>query len=280
MTVQKQIAHLFETTVSDRQTLDLVNSILLFYGVRPFSPAFFARYITPAAFGSLAFFQQRIADYQKDAVRLFSSLREAFDRLNGAGASLSELLAPLSSKDLNEYHARSDWDGIEQIHPQRLPDLGYVSAAIVRRESAEREAVQEFLKHLAVQVRASGASALATISPKQLRRIDSLLRKFHSGIAHGLLSPLFAPDPDVLEREAEALRPKSDAELQRIESTQYIGMRNLAAYLSADYLDVYVATSMRSNADYVSVDHFVKTLFANDPIRPLKLRYFNRLNPG
>ena len=102
-----------------------------------------------------------------------------------------------------------------------------------------------FLKDLAVQVRASGASALASISRKQLRRIDSLLRKFHSGIAHGLLSPLFAPDPDVLEREAEALRPKSDHELQRIASTQGVGMRNLAAYLSADYLDVYVATSMR-----------------------------------
>ena len=52
-------------------------------------------------------------------------------------------------------------------------------------------------------------------------------------------------------------------------------MRNLASYLSADYLDLYVATSMRSDADYVSVDQFVKTLFVNDLIRPLKLRYFN-----
>jgi hypothetical protein len=40
-------------------------------------------------------------------------------------------------------------------------------------------------------------------------------------------------------------------------------------------MDVYVATSMRTDADYVSVDQFVKALFADDRVRPLKLRYFN-----
>ena len=275
VTVQKQIAELFDSNVSDRQTFDLVNSILLFYGVRPLSRALFERYLTPIAFGSIASFQQKIVAYQTEAVRLFSSLREAFDRLNGAGQSLPHLLAPLSPKDLSRYHARADWDGIEQIGPERLPDLGYVSAAIARQESAERATVQAFLENFAADVRASGRSALDSISSKQRRRMDSLLRKFHSSIAHGLFSPLFAPDPDVLEREAEALGPKSDHELERIANTQAVGMRNLASYLSADYLDVYVATSMRSGADYVSVDRFVKTLFANDLIRPLKLRYFN-----
>ena len=275
VTVEKQIAELFDTSVSDRQTLDLVNSILLFYGVRPLSRAFFERYFTPTAFGSIASFQLQVVQYQKEAVRLFSSLRDAFDRLNGAGQYFSHILAPLSPKDLKEYHARSDWASIEQIDPKRLPDLGYVSAAIVRQESAERATVQAFLQKFAAQVRASGPSVLASISSKQRRRIDSLLRKLHSSIAHGLFSPLFAPDPDVLEREAEALGPKSEQELQRIATTQAVGMRNLASYLSADYLDLYVATSMRSDADYVSVDQFVKTLFANDLIRPLKLRYFN-----
>ena len=176
-TVQKQIAELFGRSVSDRQTFDLVNSILLFYGVRPLSLAFFDRYLTPIAFSSITSFQRQIVEYQKEAVRLFSSLREAFDRLNGAGHSLADLLAPLSPKDLSEYHARSDWDGIEQIDPKRLPDLGYVSAAIARQESAERETVQAFLISFAAEVRANGPSALASISSKQRRRIDSLLRK-------------------------------------------------------------------------------------------------------
>ena len=40
-------------------------------------------------------------------------------------------------------------------------------------------------------------------------------------------------------------------------------------------MDVYVATSMRSDADFISVNDFVKKLFEHEDIRPLKLRYFN-----
>ena len=276
VTVESQIADLFATSSSARQTLDLVNSILLFYGVRPASQAFFDRYLTPSAFGSIASFQRQIVKYQTEAVRLYSSLREAFDRLNRAGPSLPELLAPLAPKDLDEYHGRSKWNAIEEIDRERLPDLGYVSAATVLQESVERQTVKVFLEDLAARIRREGApEALASVSARQRRRMDSLLRKFHSGIAHGLFSPLFAPDPDVLEREGATLGPKTEHELHRIGSTQKVGMRNLASYLSADYLDVYVATSMRGDADYVSVDQFVKALFANELIRPLNLRYFN-----
>ena len=54
-----------------------------------------------------------------------------------------------------------------------------------------------------------------------------------------------------------------------------VAQQNLAQYLAADHLDVYVATSMRSGSDFVSVNRFVQTLFKHDDVRPLKLRYFN-----
>ena len=276
MAVEEQLSALFHTTGSDQQTLALFNSILLFYGVRPISRAFFERYLSPAAFSSIPAFDKRVADYQKEAIRLFSALREAYNRLNAAGERLPELLRPLDENPMGPYHARSDWNAIEDIEPARLPDLGYVSAARVRQEAAERSAVQKFLRELAAGIREKGPGpALDAISEKQRRRIDSLLRKFESKIIHGLFSPLFAPDPDVLEREADALGPKSEDELQRIATTQDRGLRNLARYLAADHMDVYVATSMRTDADYVSVDRFVKALFADDGVRPLKLRYFN-----
>jgi hypothetical protein len=186
------------------------------------------------------------------------------------------MLEPLDEVALGPFHARSDWNVIEDIEPSRLPDLGYVSASRVRQEAAERSTVQKFLKELAAAIRDKGpVPGMDSISEKQRRRMDSLLRKFQSKIVHGLFSPLFAPDPDVLEREAEALGPKSEDELQRIATTQDRGLRNLARYLAADHMDVYVATSMRTDADYVSVDQFVKSLFNDDRVRPLKLRYFN-----
>jgi hypothetical protein len=38
---------------------------------------------------------------------------------------------------------------------------------------------------------------------------------------------------------------------------------------------VYVATSMRTDADFVSANHLVRGLFSHDDVRPLRLRYFN-----
>ena len=104
--------------------------------------------------------------------------------------------------------------------------------------------------------------------------MDSLLRQFDPGSRHSLFSPLFLPDPDQLERTAEQVGPKADTDLARMGETQSIAQQNLAHYVAADHLDLYVATSMRSEADFVSVNRFVNALFQHDVIRPLKLRFF------
>lgn len=135
--------------------------------------------------------------------------------------------------------------------------------------------VAQFLLELAERIRVEGKAAVGAYSEKKRRQVDSLLRKFGSSIQHGLLSPLFVPDPDALQREADALAPKAAGDLERMARTQEVAQRNLARYLSADYMDVYVATSMRVDADFVSVNEFATALFANDEVRPLKLRYFN-----
>lgn len=89
------------------------------------------------------------------------------------------------------------------------------------------------------------------------------------------MSPLFVPDADQIRREASRLAPKEAKDIQRMKETQKSGLRNLARYLSADFMDVYVATSMRTDADFASVNTFVKRLFRHEDIHPLKLRYFN-----
>ena len=53
------------------------------------------------------------------------------------------------------------------------------------------------------------------------------------------------------------------------------GIRNQRAYLTADHLDVYVATSMRQRHEYLEVAEFAKQVSANDQIRSLKLRWFD-----
>lgn len=272
--VEQHVEALFSTSVSEAQTRDRFNCLLVYYGIAPCSPEFTARYLPPTAFSSLDSFEQAVRLYQKDAIRLFSSFERAFEELNRAGA-LNGILSALEPRTLAAFHQRSDWTVIQDIPNERLPDLGYISAARVRQESSERRSLQKFLEDLADKIEKGGKAEVEKTSTKMRRRMDSLLRKFETKLGHGLFSPLFTPDPDELRREASRLAPKSEDELTRMSETQMIALGNLGNYIAADHMDVYVATSMRSDADFVSVNHFVKTLFAHDKMRPLKLRYFN-----
>ena len=53
------------------------------------------------------------------------------------------------------------------------------------------------------------------------------------------------------------------------------GESNFRKYLTFDHMDVYVATSMRKKKDYISVGTFIKEVFSDPRIKPLKLRYFD-----
>ncbi|WP_156041696.1 helix-turn-helix domain-containing protein, partial [Chondromyces apiculatus] len=259
----------------NNQTRDLFNSILIYYGQPPVSGSFFERYLGARAFSSIEAFERSIESYQIEAIRLFSTLSEAY-RVLATTTHLAEHLAPLSRTDVKHYTDRSEWTVIEQIPNRRLPDLGYISATRIRQEERERQALRTFLERLAASIRGNSTTvALSQESEGTKRRMDSLLRRFGSSLEHGLFSPLFRPDPDALEREAQRLAPTTDAELARIADTQEIAQRNLSHYLSADHIDVYVATSMRSDADFVSVNVFATSLFSHPKVRPFKLRYFN-----
>ena len=271
LTAEAHINSLFKSNPSPTQAFDKFNSILIYYGVGPVSETFFKRYFGPSAFGSPEAFLRAVETYQMDAIRLFATFAEAFERLNETDR-LETVLAPLSPVDLSRYQQRSDWDVIETIDDELLPDLGYISAKAVRQESNERSWLVTQLRNLADKV---GNGEPAQLGEKTRRKIDSLLRKFDSTIQHGVSSSLFGPDESALRREAERLAPRTEEELARMEQTQQKGLRNLARYLAADHLDVYVATSMRTRADYVSVSQFARQLFEHPQVRPLKLRYFN-----
>lgn len=273
-TAESQINRIFHSTPTREQLIDIFNSILVYYGVGPISVQFFNRYFEVATFSSIDEFGRAVERYQMDAIRLFPTFSEAFDTLNNAG-DVDDILRPLQIRSLKEFQDRTDWDKIEPIADDLLPDLGYISAQRVRQESAERKWLIDQLRHLSSAMRKKGLEAQQELAIRTRGKIDSLLRKFESTIPHGVSSPLFGLDADLLEREADRLAPKTDAELKRMEDTQQKALRNLAHYLAADFMDVYVATSMRTIADYISVNNFVSALFSHDKVRPHKLRYFN-----
>lgn len=272
----ESIKKLFQGNNSSNQTHDLFNSILIFYGIRPTSQDFFNRYLGAQRFSSMNVFGEAVQTYQRDAIRLFSTLTDAY-RVLSASETLVSTLMPIQVKDTKAYSERAAWATPHEIPEERLADLGYISAARVKQEKDEREALKQFLIKLAAGFREqkNPVNVIDDIPEKTKRRMDSLLRKFNSHFQHGLFSPLFAPDADEIIREAERIAPKTDSEIERMDKTQTCAMENLSFYLASDFLDVYVATSMRTDADFVSVNSFVKRLFSHETSKPLKLRYFN-----
>lgn len=270
---ERAVLSLFRTTRTPDQAFDAFNSVLVFYDIRQCSRAFFDKYLGPDAIRSPSALMDHVRNYQKDAIRLFSTFEQAYEEM-GSTQALDTILAPIAPRSDEPFRLRSRWDVIDIIPDVRLPDLGYISAERARQEHDERNLLASFLRELADKLAMSRA-ALSDYTEKRKRRMDSLLRKFNSNIHHGFLSPLFVPDPDELRREADFLAPKEDSDLAQMEQTQARAQRNLAHYLAADHLDVYVATSMRSDADFVSVNAFCTALFDHPMVEPLNLRYFN-----
>lgn len=274
--VESLIQKIFNLNPSPEQLYDLFNSILVYYGAGPVTDCFFKKYFDPSSFGSIESFRSAVDQYQIDAIRIFPTFTEAFDKMS-CSSGIDNILKVLEKSNLAPYQARNEWTGIKSIPDDSLPDLGYISAKTVRQESAERQWLIEQIKQLADKLENGQPLDLIIkdLSAKKRNKIDTLLRKFDSVLAHGMSSPLFNYDYDFLRRESERLAPLNEDRLAKMELTQKQALENLSVYLSADHMDLYIATSMRSNADYVSVNHFVRELFDHKLIRPLKLRFFN-----
>jgi transcriptional regulator with XRE-family HTH domain len=248
------------------------NSILTFYGERSVSLQFFSRFFGSNAFENIDRFVDKVVEFQKIAIRMFGSFRQAFQTLR-TSRNLDVELAVVAPIDQGLFTQRRPFEAIRKISDTRLDDLGYISAERVRRESRERHELYGKLAELSKVTRSGGVAGNAASEPRRLHRIQTLLRKFGSRleVENTLFSAL---DADELEREAKRLAP-ADIELTRIAETQDAGQRNLSVYLTEPYMDVYVATSMRERADFVSVNTFVESLFSNAEISHLHLRYFN-----
>ena len=266
------ISRLLSSGMSLKQAHAQFNAVLTFYGEKPVSDEFFRRFLTQNAFADTKAFRDRVESFQSVALRIYGSFRQAFKRLRDA-TDLDKELAPLEPVDETQFTQRREFVSIEPIPPERLDDLGYISAERVRRESRDRQDLSDKLIEIASQLRSNPKAGLAGVAPAMITKVKTLLHRMGSELE--LDDTLFGPvDPELLEREAKQVAPE-DAHIARIEQTQEIGSRNLAAYLSEPYMDVYIATSMRERADFISVNRFVESLFLNQEVAHLHLRYFN-----
>jgi transcriptional regulator with XRE-family HTH domain len=266
------ISQLLSTKMSNAQSFHQFNSVMTFYGERPVERAFFDRFLGEDAFFNLDSFHGKVRHFQAAALRLFGNFRKAWKALSACELLEAEL-APLEPLDVSSLVERRPFSSIQTIPSERLDDLGYIAAERVKKEHKDRKELAEKLLHVANALKSGGVPALEKMHKRTLNRIRTLLRQFNSTLE---LEPNLFGTIDHLQVESEAKRiAPQEKDLAQIENTQNIGIRNLAAYLTEPFIDVYVATSMREHADFISVNNFVEVLFRHPSIAKLHLRYFN-----
>jgi transcriptional regulator with XRE-family HTH domain len=272
MVALDRIQQLLREKLTETQSRVQFNSLLTFYGERPVTDMFFAAYLGANAFSDMRSFEQCLRRFQADAMRLYGNFRRAWTQLSRC-PKLAEELLPLQSRGLAHYETRTSFLQIDEISAARLPDLGYIAVQRIEKEYKERSELSQALHELAARFEKTGSIAAADLSEKRLRRLRTLLRQFDSPLQ--LEESLFSRVNEIqLKSEAKRVAP-AKRDLAIIQETQQRGLKNLAVYLSEPYMDVYVATSMREDCDFVSVNRFAKNLFTHPKVAPLKLRYFN-----
>jgi hypothetical protein len=112
---------------------------------------------------------------------------------------------------------------------------------------------------------------------EHIERCDTWCLGYIANLKHGkeskLLAQMLINQPGDLEilQVAEQYKSLGDT----IVATRAKGLRNTDVYLTWDYMDVYVATSMRKQWDFEDVADFVANLFSDRRLRDMKLRYFD-----
>lgn len=75
--------------------------------------------------------------------------------------------------------------------------------------------------------------------------------------------------------EIDRVTDKDNKNFKNSEDAQEKARHYTCLYLSSDYIDVYVATSMRSKRNFENVAEKIEKIFSNEDISELRLRYFN-----
>ena len=158
---------------------------------------------------------------------------------------------------------RLEFNEIEDIPDGELLMLGYISSGRVIAIDGLIDELKRMVAHSAQAVELwRGLGGVATKFQEALRSFDLRLEIAGAEIVRTL------PGIEKLLERLTTMRPVLHATLK---AAQEKCRRNTHRYLTLSYLDVYVATSMRSDTDFVEQHSFVKRVFSDSEVTSLHL---------
>ena len=263
--------------ILDRERFNILAS---YWQLPPVNKEFFERYF-PEVVSSVQQFSTGLDKFIIEALWHFGDLERAYVALSDMEGI--EMYFNEHSFHVEELKERLPWNLVEEINPSERGFLGYVSgqrpkqqqdllgfAELVVEELDENKKVYENLSSQDISDRI--LEKLSKVKPEIKDRIEEF-RKL-SEIKH---LDLFSSKE--LENTKQALtnfKSQIAETILKVDRLKEIGKKNQEHYLrNIESIDVYVATSMRNDIEYLDMYNFVNETFKDAKVESLNLRYFD-----
>jgi hypothetical protein len=218
---------------------------------------------------SLEKFEAAVDEFRIKAMWLYGNFYFALKELGtGTQAEFRREISKTEPRPATDFSLREPFEDIEDIPTEDLGLLGYISG---KQKIDDLDICLETLQLLTAEP-TRVAEILKSIGPDKQKKISDILAKnsvsFPATGTEGLT-------PKTLPKIVSTVKQMTDSLRTRQAKAEEIALRNTHRYLTLPYLDVYVATSMRTQEDYEKQHGFVREVFSNSALRDLPLRYFD-----
>jgi hypothetical protein len=263
-----------DSPVIDRERFNIVLSTWKFAPVgKPFFSYYFGEKID-----SIDVFIQGLQHFIKDALWHFGDIRRAYAVL----AQFQNIGEYIETHKFNlaEFQERLPWTLVENIAPTDRGFLGYVSGRRTYHQqevlSLSEKILKEIDDHQQDYAKLSSEEVEAKIAEKfNPEECQTLKELEHISSVGGIDLFSYAKMQDNLKK-IETAKVEIRKTIEKIEKLKKIGEQNQIHFLrNIEMIDVYVATSMRDDKEYIEMAEFVSRVFGDAVILPLNLRYFD-----
>jgi hypothetical protein len=247
-------------------TLETFNRLMLASG-RSIATAHFFKYFFEGAL-TVPVFEEAVEKFRIKAIWLFGNFRFGYKQLATSEVQKFETLIERTTPRSDiEFHNREVFTDVQDIPESDLGFLGYVSGAQLDDLQVTVDSISLILEQWGDR-----DTILARFGLEKQQKLAIALKKEDVAVTSAGI-----PEGDKTQVSEVVARLKAVVESRRSRQSaaREIGRRNTQRYLTLPHLDVYVATSMRSDEDYIEQHRFIKEMFSNPQVKNLKLRYFD-----
>jgi hypothetical protein len=250
-------------------TPEKFNQLMLASGRQTATTEFFDYFFKTV--GNVGEFEDAVEKFRVKAMWLFGNFQFAYKQLARSEPDKFErLIGRTVVRGTKKFDARDQFLDIESIPEHDLKFLGYLSG----RRLDDFDFAVKTLKH-AIKEWDEVDEFLSNLGPDRQAKLAEVLVREHKGDSDLTPERLKQAGRDRVIAETEQLERKLKEQRERQANAQRIGQQNTQRYLTLPHLDVYVATSMREDDDFIAQHKFVRDVFASAHVKDLKLRYFD-----